>query len=466
MALGTAAGAPVVLPLEDHALIVAPTGAGKTRDLMIPAALTAPGPLIVTCTRADILDVIATERAGGGQVHVFDVLGLLGWPDPTVWNPVAGARHGERAVARGRAFAGALDVDHTTSNAGFFRANAAAAWGYLLHAADLASLDVAAALDWAAHLSNGAVDARQIIATSADPLAEPAWAANLASIATGADDTVAASRQTLQQAVEPLALRSVLTHVIPRAGAPLFDPHTFVTSARPGPDGRRRGGDTLVLVADQNASTNVAPLCAMLLQEVIDTAKRVAKGGRLDPPIRLVGDEIANVAPLPKLPDLGTDARGFGLQLVLAIQSIPQAERRWGAAGAKALLDNMNAEIVLGGLSDPATLERYATLVGEVELTRHSANYDALGRGTGAGAHTADRKALRADEIRRIPDGHGLLIYRNRPAAMLAMTPWYATPDGPGLQVQRAATQARRLADDPGEDRDASGTAAAVGLTK
>ena len=71
---------------------------------------------------------------------------------------------------------------------------------------------------------------------------------------------------------------------------PAFDAKAFVAST-----------DTLILVADQNASTNVAPLCAMLLQEVVDTAKAHAArqpGGRLDPPLRLVGDELANVAAL------------------------------------------------------------------------------------------------------------------------------------------------------------------------
>ena len=448
--LGTStSGEPVVLPLEDHVMIVAPTGAGKTRDLMISAALTAPGALIVTCTRADILDVIATRRnENGDRVWVFDPLNRLGWPTPMVWNPVAGARNGETATARGLAFAAALGDDgRDSTNSGFFQRNAASALTRLLHAADLGARPMAEVLGWALNLHDGAPEAQEIIRDSPDPNAEPLWDSMLKSVATGADETVASSRQTLQQALEPLALRSVLAWVTPRDGVDCFDPAAFVTSGdRARAAGRTSGGDTLILVADANSATNVSPLCAMLLQEVIDTAKRVAKGGRLDPPIRLVGDEIANVAPLPKLPDLGTDARGFGLQLVLAIQSLPQAERRWGAPGAKALLDTMNAEIVLGGLSDPATLNRYSDLVGQVDLHRASANYDPYtGHATSAGEQATETKALRADEIRRIPDGHGLLFYRNQPPVLLRMTPWFAGPDGPTLRAQATETEARRL---------------------
>lgn len=64
--------------------------------------------------------------------------------------------------------------------------------------------------------------------------------------------------------------------------------------------------------------------------EVADAAKtRTARprGGRLDPPLWVVCDEVANVAPLPKLPDL---AGGFGMQLVLAVQSLPWEGWRCG----------------------------------------------------------------------------------------------------------------------------------------
>ena len=68
-----------------------------------------------------------------------------------------------------------------------------------------------------------------------------------------------------------------------------------------------------MLITDDQAQTNVAPLTTMLLGEVIDAAKHHAarsRTGRLDPPLRVVGDELANVAPLPKLPGLLSDSRG------------------------------------------------------------------------------------------------------------------------------------------------------------
>jgi len=439
--LGTSTtGEPVVLPLEDHAVVIAPTGAGKSVEVMIPAALTAPGALVVTCTRADILDVIAETRQALGSVWVFDPLDRLGWPEPMVWNPVAGSRDGQRAVSRGLAFAAGLGADDRSStNSSFFRANAASALTRLLHAADLDRRPIADVIAWAVHLDDGAEQAQELI-RSRPSRCGPGCCAR----------SRPAPRRRCPPPGRPWPRRSSRWRC---AASCAGSPPATVCPASTSP-GFVAGSDTLVLVGDANASTNVAPLCAMLLQEVVDTAKTVAArlpGGRLDPPLRLVGDEIANVAPLPKLVELATDARGFGMQLVLALQSLPQARRRWGADGANTLLDNMPAEILLGGITDPDTLGRYATLVGDVELTRATTSYDPdSGRATGASEQQTDRRVLRAEEARQIPAGHGLLIYRNRPAVLLRLTAWFDRTDAKTLDDHRRTTQNRRLAADAG----------------
>ena len=66
--LGTATGTgePVVLTLEDQVGIIAATGAGKTLYLMVTAALDAPGPLIATSTKPEVLDAIVETRIGEG----------------------------------------------------------------------------------------------------------------------------------------------------------------------------------------------------------------------------------------------------------------------------------------------------------------------------------------------------------------------------------------------------------------
>ena len=115
-------GEPVVLTLEDQVGIIAPTGAGKTLYLMVAACLDAPGPLVATSTKPEVLDAIVETRTGKGRVWVFDPLNIANWPEPMIWNPVAGAEDSAAAVARGEAFAGGLaGADSLTRSNPFFR---------------------------------------------------------------------------------------------------------------------------------------------------------------------------------------------------------------------------------------------------------------------------------------------------------------------------------------------------------
>ena len=145
----------------------------------------------------------------------------------------------------------------------------------------------------------------------------------------------------------------------------------------------------------------------------------------MDPPLRIVADEVANVAPLPKLPDLSADARGYGIQLIYGLQSLTQAVTRWGNDAARTPVDQCSAEIVLGGLTDVPTLERYATLAGDVDVQEAVVFLENRGAGTGSHLQRRERKAFRADEIRRIGRHDALLIYRSSPPVLITTSSWW-----------------------------------------
>ncbi|WP_028473843.1 type IV secretory system conjugative DNA transfer family protein [Nocardioides alkalitolerans] len=357
---------PVVIGFDDHLSVTAVTGAGKSVYVMVPAALSAPGALVVTSNEVSILDVIATARERKGRVWVFDPLGRTSWPEPMTWDPVAGCEDGEQALARGIAFAFGLGTnDSSTTNAGFFRTNVQIALSRMLHAAALSGASMRDVLGWAANLGTDYRIAAEILRS--DERAEAGWATALEGVATGADETVASSRNTLMQAVEPLALRRVSQWVSQRPGVPVFDPDAFVRST-----------DTLVLISDDSSSTNVGPLCTMLFQEVVDAVKRwapLAPFGKLDPPMRIVGDEFANIAPIEKAPEISSEVRKLGVQMVLAFQSELQAKTRWGDKRGQTLMEQMAAELVLPGLKSTSTLQRYESLSGRVEVEQHTTSY-------------------------------------------------------------------------------------------
>ena len=430
-----AAGEPVVLTLEDQTGIIAPTGAGKTLHLIVGACLDAPGPLVATSTRPEILDAIVEARTTLGRVWVFDPLNAAYWPEPMVWDPTAGAQDPNVASARGLAFAGGLQVDNDKDGA-FFQAQAGIIMARLLRAAAIDGRGMAEVVDWATDLKAAANRAVQIL--KRDPVTEN-WGTTLHTAITGADETVSSVRMTMAQKIEPFLNPVVMRQLIPAAGVQMFDPATFVQST-----------DTLILLTDDQAQTNVAPLTTMLLNEVMDAAKHAAaisETGRLDPPLRVAGDEIVNVAPVPKLPGMLSDSRGIGVQWFPVFQSVAQILARWGEREGSAILANLNCSMVLGGLQDPKALERFSGLVGQVEMQEVSSHIDAHSNTASQRMVTeSERTVLRPEEVRRLPDGVALVIYRNAEAMLVDLIPWTARPDGDEIAAGMRRVRAARVA--------------------
>ncbi len=75
------------------------------------------------------------------------------------------------------------------------------------------------------------------------------------------------------------------------------------------------------------------PLLTALVASVVEHAQHTAKrspGGRLDPPLTLVLDDIADVAPFPALPELMTGGPAQGLEALALMRSPEQARQaRW-----------------------------------------------------------------------------------------------------------------------------------------
>lgn len=74
------------------------------------------------------------------------------------------------------------------------------------------------------------------------------------------------------------------------------------------------------------------PLLTALASHVVEHGRRMAarsSDGRLDPPMTLVLDDIAAVAPLPRLPELLANGRDMGLPTLALLRSREQARARW-----------------------------------------------------------------------------------------------------------------------------------------
>ena len=354
---------------------------------------------------------------------VFDPLDVAGWPEPMTWNPVAGAQHSAAAVARGKAFAAGFGADTTDSSNPFFRHAAGIIVARLLHAAALVERHHGRRRRPGRWSWNGPPPPGTSSTTIPD--AELFWAKTLHAASEGADDTLSSVRMTLAQKVEPILSRTVMRQMLPTAGVQVFDPAAFVhVHGHPGVDHRRPGADQR-RTADHHAarrghrrrqsSTPPGPAPAGWTRRCGSSATRSPTSH----PYR----NSPGCCPTP-----GASASNGSPRSSPSRRSIA----RWGEDDGRQILANLNCSLILGGLQDEKALDRFSALVGDTDVTEVSATLDAANTATGSTVTTTERTALRAEEIRLIPDGQALVIYRNAPAMLVTLIPWTHRPDGAG----------------------------------
>ena len=102
-------------------------------------------------------------------------------------------------------------------------------------------------------------------------------------------------------------------------------------------------------------------------------------------------DEVTPVCPVD-LPVMLSDSAGKGVLITAVCHSTSQLEQSWGKDGAATVWATCGTKVLLGGISDPDTLERTSKLCGNV------------GHGDEPGAGRAARAA--ADAARLAGAGH------------------------------------------------------------
>jgi hypothetical protein len=85
-------------------------------------------------------------------------------------------------------------------------------------------------------------------------------------------------------------------------------------------------------IEDPRTSPGAMPLLTALVSSVVERGRRMAErssSGRLDPPMTLVLDDVAAVAPLPQLPELLATGTDIGMPTLALLRSREQGRARW-----------------------------------------------------------------------------------------------------------------------------------------
>jgi type IV secretion system protein VirD4 len=165
---------------------------------------------------------------------------------------------------------------------------------------------------------------------------------------------------------------------------------------------------------------------ALVSAAVAAAIKRVNDSARpLDPPLLLVLDEAANIAPIRDLDTLASTGAGLGVQLVTVCQDLAQLTTRYGADRSRTIANNHRAKVLLSGVSDLTTLDLLSGLAGETAVREETMTRDLRdGRRTRSSA-VVFRRLAPTDELRRIPPGAGVLVYGHLPPVRLRLRPWF-----------------------------------------
>jgi type IV secretion system protein VirD4 len=406
-----ASRAPLWASLEDSFLVLGPPRSGKGVSLIIPGVLDAPGAVIVTSTRPDVLR--HTGAARPAPVEVFDPQGSSGWPTRLRWSPITGCEDPLTAILRARGFAAGAGFERTTTDADFWAASAAAVIRAYLHAAALAQRNISDVVAWAGRPG----DAEPIRILRGSPDAAAGWADDLASQAAADPRTRDGVWAGVRRAFDCFADPRVLDACSPDA-AEAFDPDRFLAA---------RG--TMYVVGSSGAQLSVAPLITALIEDLAERALMVAARsphGRLDPPLTLFLDEAANIAPLASLPTLLSAGGGSGICTLVVLQSLAQARARWGTDRADSIWDASTVRVVFGGLGHADDLTRISRLAGEIDEEVGSAS-----RGAGGPTWSTSlrqRPVLPLERIRSLEPGRALVLHRRTPPVETVLEPWWRRP--------------------------------------
>jgi len=429
--LGRSHGVGVWASVEDSVLLIGPPRSGKGLHIVINAILDAPGAVVTTSTRPDNLTATMKARQKLGPVAVFDPQHLAeGVPSGLRWSPVRSCDDPLTAMIRATGLASGTGIGGGgVENGGFWEAKTRVALQSLLHAAALDGRDSAELFRWTLD-PNAANDAIQILRTNTR--AATGWAEALDAMIHSDPRTRDSIWQGVSLALSSLADPRVLDAVSPREGED-FDPTQFLADK-----------GTLFLLATGAGAGASAPLVAAFVEDLVETARHLAAkspGARLDPPLLLALDEVANISPLPSLPTLMAEGGGTGITTMPVLQSLSQARDKWGQNAAGAIWDASIVKIILGGASSPTDLRDISTLIGERDETTTSDTISEQG-------FTTTQRSIRRvpvmppEAIRTLPFGTSVTLLRSARPIITDLRPWTRRPDADQLTSDRQVIEA------------------------
>jgi type IV secretion system protein VirD4 len=410
-------------PVEDVTLRIGGPRVGKTGELA-GRILDAPGAVIATSTRTDLIGLTKRCRLRRGPVVLFNPSGVGGLHSTITFDPLSGCRRPATATARASDLLSGVSSPGRDGEREYWAGQARRVLASLLHAAALGDASMRDVLAWVADPDSAAADVQRLLRRSP----EPAYEADALQFL----GTNERTRSSICATIMPALAWLMDSTAAAAADKGDFDVEELL----------EQRGTVFMLGAED---THTAPLVTALTGHIAREARRLAAtqpGGRLDPPLTLALDEAALICPIP-LDSWTADMGGRGVTIHIAAQSRAQLRQRWGDTGAAAILNNAATLLIYGGTRDPDDLAAYSSLTGERD--EEVPSWDPHGD-----LHTTSIRripVLSAAQIAQLPAGHVVLIRRGMPPAIgRVRMAWRRGDVKAAARAQRWEQRAERVA--------------------
>ncbi|GAA1653921.1 type IV secretory system conjugative DNA transfer family protein [Nocardia ninae] len=445
---------------------------GKSTSRVIPAVLEAPGSVLTTSNKSDVVAATSMMRAEVGPCFVFDPQRIAGQSEPWSWDPLSYVIAPEQRPK--------LPQPQT-------QLHAVADGVFVDEPAGIGDRDVEVTLVWgaeerasklAAHFadSDDGQDAKK------DAFFDPAGEELLAQLmlaAALADRPISQVWEWLtnESNTEPARILDLAGHHLAAKG--LFGEYNSDPKQRSGVFGTARkmgrilkspelrpwiehGGNrrrfdhrafaasdssTLYLLSMEGAGS-AGPILNALTAAVLESSiqRAAAYGGRLPTPLTAVLDEAANVVRWRDLPAKYSHFGSRGIVVMTVLQSWAQGARCWGEAGMKALWGAASVRVLGSGLDDVGFLRERAEAIGPHNELTGSVSHSASGRSVSRSL--VERQTLMVSEIQALPRGRMIVYGSGFPAVLCASVPYWDRPYGARVKedIKAAAKKAAALA--------------------
>ncbi|WP_054811760.1 type IV secretory system conjugative DNA transfer family protein [Nocardia arizonensis] len=395
---------------------------GKSTSRVIPAILTAIGPVLATSNKRDVVDATRDVRAAkGSPTFVFDPQGVAAEEPTWYWDPlkwVDPRRPGYemRAARLAGHFADSDDGSDAKRDA-FFDPEGEDLLAGLFLAAAVKGEPITKVWEWVTHPRDETPI--KILRDAGHEFA----ADGLAGQYQADERTRSGVFGTAKKMVRCLKLTNVHDWVTPGVTT-LADGHVVQRGLFDELQFLEANGTLYSLSLEGRGSA--APLVSALTEAVIDVAMRKAsnsRGGRLEIPLLAVLDEAANVVRWKDLPKQYSHFGSRGIVVMTVLQSWAQGARCWGEDGMSALWSAANIKVLGSGVDDTNFLRDRSEALGEYDAISQSVSESASGKSYSRSLGSS--KTFSVNGLATLPRGRVIVFSSGAPPVLVRTVAWW-----------------------------------------